>query len=41
MSFWKIMNLSAWILSAIIFLWLIIDFIKVEKELANEKKKNP
>jgi hypothetical protein len=37
MSFWKIMNFSAWALSTIIFLWLAIDFYKAEKELSDKK----
>ena len=37
MSFWKIMNFSAWALSSIIFLWLAIDFLKAEKELSDKK----
>lgn len=40
MSFWKIMNLSAWSLSAIIFLWLMVDFIRAEKELKEQEKEN-
>ncbi len=40
MSFWKIMNLLTWGMSAIIFLWLIIDFIKVEKELKEQEEEN-
>lgn len=40
MSIWEIMNLSAWTLSAIIFIWLVVNFIKEEKEMANEKEEN-
>lgn len=40
MSFWKIMNYAAWAFSAVIFFWLMFDFIKVEKELAQKKKEN-
>ena len=40
MSFWILMNYAAWALSAVIFLWLMFDFIKVEKELAQKKKEN-
>ncbi len=40
MSFWELMNYSAWALSAAIFLWLMVDFIKVEKELKQKKQQN-
>ncbi len=38
MSFWKIMNFLTWGVSAIIFLWLMVDFIRVEKELKEQEK---
>jgi len=38
MSLWEIMNYVAWALCAGIFLWLAVDFIKAEKELANNNK---
>ena len=31
MSGWAILNLSAWVISAIIAVVLIIDFVKIEK----------
>lgn len=40
MSFWKIMNLATWALSVAIFLWLAVDFIKTEKQLAKKAKKS-
>ena len=38
MNFIKLMNVAAWGLSAAIFIWLALDFIKVEKELKQKKK---
>lgn len=38
MNFLKIMNLLAWGLSAIIFLWLMVDFIRAEKEIKEQEK---
>ncbi len=32
MSFGSILNYIAWFLSALLFIWLLIDFIKVEIE---------
>lgn len=40
MSIWEIMNLSVWTLSAIIIVWLVVDFIREEKEMANEKEES-
>lgn len=31
MSFWSTMNIVAWVLSTLIFLVILWDFIKVEK----------
>jgi len=32
MSFWAIMNYAAWAGSALIFYWLIRDFLRTDKE---------
>jgi hypothetical protein len=40
MNIWKVMNFVAWALSAGIFLWLFFDFIRVEKELRQQKKQS-
>lgn len=38
MSFWRIMNVGAWILSGIFAILIVTDFIKVEKERGNLKE---
>ncbi len=32
MSFWMMMNYAAWAASALIFFWLIRDFLRTNKE---------
>ena len=39
MSFWSLMNLVAWGLSAYLFIIMVYDFINVEKEALHEKGK--
>lgn len=36
MSFWQIMNYVAWAASALIYLWLVRDFLKTNKENREE-----
>lgn len=40
MSLWSIMNWVAWIISAILFGLIMIDFIRVEKAHLAAKKNN-
>lgn len=32
MSFWQIMNYVAWAAAALIFIWLIKDFLRIDRE---------
>jgi len=36
MSVWTVLNCSAWIISAVIAVVLLIDFLKVERERKNQ-----
>lgn len=38
MSFWAVMNWVAWGLCAILFILIVLDFVKVEKEQSQKKK---
>lgn len=38
MSFWSVMNYVAWILSGLIVLFFITDFIKIEKNRSKDEK---
>lgn len=37
MDIWTVMNWVAWGLSALLALWIIVDVIKVEREIAKQK----
>lgn len=38
MSFWGVMNYVAWGLSALIIIFFIVDFIRVEKSKSESEK---
>jgi hypothetical protein len=37
MGFWQIMEWAAWIISAALFGWMFIDFLKVGREYGEEQ----
>lgn len=38
MSFWSVMNYVAWALSALIIMFFIVDFIRIEKSRSNDEE---
>lgn len=36
MSIWSLMNYAAWAISALIYFWLIKDFLKTNKEYSED-----
>ena len=38
MSFWSVMNYVAWALSALIIIFFIVDFIRIEKNRSGNEE---
>lgn len=38
MSFWSVMNYVAWALNALIIIFFIVDFIRIEKSKSQNEK---
>lgn len=36
MNYWDIMSYAAWVISGLILLWLIIDFVRVNRDYDEE-----
>lgn len=38
MSFWSVMNYVAWVLCALIIIFFIVDFIRIEKNKSDNEE---